>query len=146
MVYFYTSSEQLSKDFAFLVRSLGGTDTIVKKQGKYCKKGYKEYIECNNYYTHNLKFNNGFPFCSSKKHLSKVKQRQFGPIRRIVKIEYVGEQECQCIKVSSPDETYITNDLIVTHNTTSARIIAKLMNNSVGNPIELDCASRNRSR
>ena len=144
LVYFYTSSKQLSEDFAFLVRSLGGTDTIVKKQGKYCKKGHhKEYVKCNEYYVHNLKFNNNFPFCSSKKHLAKIKQRQFGPMRRIVKIEYVGEQECQCIKVSSPDETYITNDLIVTHNTTTARIIASMINEGKGIPIEMDCASHN---
>ena len=118
LVYFYTSSEQLSKDFAFLVRSLGGTDTVVKKKGKYRSKNSDEYIECNNYYTHNLKFNNGFPFCSSRKHLNKVKRRQFGPIRRIQSIEYVGEQECQCIVVESKDHTYITDNLTVTHNST----------------------------
>ena len=127
---FTTSSPKLSEDFAFLVRSLGGTDTIVEKPSGYKHKGYC--IQCHNHFNHYIKFDNDFEFCTSIKHK-----------KRIINIEYVGEEECQCIAVDSLDSTYMTNDLIVTHNTTSARIIANLINNGQGRPIEIDCASNN---
>lgn len=37
--------------------------------------------------------------------------------RAVIAVEYVGKKKCQCILVSSPEHTYLTNDLIVTHNT-----------------------------
>ena len=140
---FNTSSPQLSEDFAFLVRSLGGTDTVVRKEAKYCLKGSKEYKRCNDTYQHIIKFSNDILPFSSEKHKAKYKSPQNKAMRRIVNIEHIGEQECQCIKVDSIDETYMTNDLIVTHNTTSARIIAGMMNEHKGRPIEMDCASHN---
>lgn len=138
---FTTSSPKLSEDFAFLVRSLGGTDTIVEKPSGYKHNGY--YIQCHNHFNHYIKFDNDFEFCTSIKHKKRIKNKQNAPLRRIINIEYVGEEECQCIAVDSLDSTYMTNDLIVTHNTTSARIIANLINNSQGRPIEIDCASNN---
>ena len=138
---FTTSSPQLSKDFAFLVRSLGGTDTVIEKPSTYKKDGKS--IICENHFDHVIKFENDFQFCSSNKHMNKIKLKQNGPQRRIVNIEYVGEQQCQCIMVDSEDHTYMTNDLIVTHNTTTARIIANMINEGKSKPIELDCASHN---
>lgn len=138
---FTTSSPKLSEDFAFLVRSLGGTDTIVEKPSGYKHNGY--YIQCHNHFNHYIKFDNDFEFCASIKHKKRIKNKQNAPLRRIINIEYVGEEECQCIAVDSLDSTYMTNDLIVTHNTTSARIIANLINNGQGRPIEIDCASNN---
>ena len=38
--------------------------------------------------------------------------------RKIMLIEYVGKEECQCISVDSPNKLYLTNNCIVTHNTT----------------------------
>lgn len=138
---FTTSSPKLSEDFAFLVRSLGGTDTIIEKPSGYKHNGY--YIQCHNHFNHYIKFDNDFEFCTSIKHKKRIKNKQNAPLRRIINIEYVGEEECQCIAVDSLDSTYMTNDLIVTHNTTSARIIANLINNGQGRPIEIDCASNN---
>ena len=138
---FTTSSPQLSKDFAFLIRSLGGTDTVIEKPSTYKKDGKS--IICENHFDHVIKFENDFQFCSSNKHMNKIKLKQNGPQRRIVNIEYVGEQQCQCIMVDSEDHTYMTNDLIVTHNTTTARIIANMINEGKSKPIELDCASHN---
>lgn len=138
---FTTSSPKLSEDFAFLVRSLGGTDTIVEKPSGYKHNGY--YIQCHNHFNHYIKFDNDFEFCTSIKHKKRIKNKQNAPLRRIINIEYVGEEECQCIAVDSLDSTYMTNDLIVTHNTTSARIIANMINDGIGSPIEIDCASNN---
>lgn len=138
---FNTSSPRLSEDFAFLVRSLGGTDTVVKKSAGYRKDG--KYIKCNDTYQHTIKFANDIVPFSSEKHTKKYLKPQNEAQRKIINIEYVNEQECQCIKVSSYDHTYITNNVTVTHNTTSARIIANMINGGVGKPIEIDCASHN---
>lgn len=41
--------------------------------------------------------------------------------RRMAKIEYIGEEECQCIYIDDPSHLYVTDDYIVTHNTTLER-------------------------
>lgn len=138
---FNTSSEKLSNDFAFLVRSLGGTDTIVKKKAGYKKDGL--YRQCNDTFEHTIKFSNDILPFSSLKHSNKYIEPQNRAQRKIVDIEYVGEQECQCIMVASSDHTYITDNVTITHNTTSSRIIANTMNEGQAKPIELDCASHN---
>ena len=63
------------------------------------------------------------------------------PNRYIERITYIGEEECQCIYVEHIDHTYISDGLIPTHNTTLGRIIAKEVNDGLGEPIEVDAAS-----
>lgn len=36
----------------------------------------------------------------------------------ITNIEYTSDKECQCIMIDNPEHLYLTNDFIVTHNTT----------------------------
>lgn len=43
---------------------------------------------------------------------------------RIKSIEYVREDECQCIYIDSPKHLYITDDYIVTHNSVGALLMA----------------------
>lgn len=38
--------------------------------------------------------------------------------RFISEIEYIGEEECQCIYIDDESHLYITDDYIITHNTT----------------------------
>lgn len=63
--------------------------------------------------------------------------------RDIVSITYIDDEPCQCIMVDHPDHTYISDDFIPTHNTTTARIMADVLNNGEGEPIEIDAASHN---
>lgn len=108
-----TTSKQLANDVKFLVQSLGGTCKVKERQ---------------TYYTYNNKRNKGrksyrlfiktpFAIHSSKKHNEKYKKSKINPHRSIRKIEYVGEEECQCIYIDSKDHLYITDEFIVTHNT-----------------------------
>lgn len=110
----YISNKQTSDDFAFIVRSLGCIDIIT-------------YLEGKDIYEHYMITPKNREQCN----------------RYITHIEYINEQECQCIKVESGDHTFIINDMIVTHNTTTARIFANELNNHQGNIIELDAASNN---
>ena len=136
---FSTSSKQLSEDFAFLVRSLGIRDTICTKLPKYTYNG--EHRVGTTSYIHHLKIPNGLQFYTSAKHTARYKDRQQPPMRNIISIEYIGEEECQCIYVDHPDHTYISDGFIPTHNTTLSRIIAKSLNGNLNNVIEVDAAS-----
>lgn len=62
---------------------------------------------------------------------------------KLVKIVPLGIYECRCIYINHPDHTYITDNDVVTHNTTLGRIIAGELNNGQGSPIEIDAASNN---
>lgn len=60
---------------------------------------------------------------------------------RITDIDYIGKDTCTCIYVDAPEHTYITDNYIVTHNTTTARIIGNILNEGKGNIIEIDAAT-----
>jgi chaperonin GroEL (HSP60 family) len=106
---FSTVSEQLRDDFLFLCRSLGKSVydcTTERKEGdgSYSKSPIYRISElkgCN----HGLKIEN---ICPTGKFT-----------------------EMQCIKVSNPDSLYITDNFIVTHNTTTATILAEAFNRNV---------------
>lgn len=139
-VEYTTSSERLSDDFAFLVRSLGIRDTVCAAASSY-KDASGKRIDCGIAYTHHLKVPNGLKFYSSHKHSARYRDRQNDPIRNIVRIDYIGMEECQCIMIDHPDHTYISDGFIPTHNTTLARIVGNVLNKGQGEPIEIDAAS-----
>lgn len=119
-----TVSKQLSSDFSFLVRSLGCVDKVTVKNTHYTtKEGIK--IECKPAYRHFIKVPNSLIICSSEKHLSRLRKRQHEPMRKIASITEDGFEECQCIMVDSPDHTYITDNVTVTHNTLGAIALAE---------------------
>lgn len=122
---FSTSSENLSRDFAELVRSLGITDTV-KSRIPYYTDANGNRIECHINYRHHLKVPNGLLIAHSDKHLARIKDRECGErlSRRIRYVRYVGDVECQCIYVKAECHTYITDNHTLTHNTTIARAIS----------------------
>ena len=140
-VTFTTCSQQLSEDFAFLVRSLGIRDTISTSKSKYRKDG--EYIYTGTIcYDHHLKISNSLKFFTSDKHTKAWHPRMFEPMRNITNIEYVGDEECQCIMIDHPEHTYISDGFIPTHNTTLARIMANTINDgNMTNYLEIDAAT-----
>lgn len=140
-VSFTTCSDALSDEFAFLVRSLGIRDTVVDHPAKYRRADGKVVFTGRTAHDHNLKIPNDLEFCTSEKHLSRRTVRQNDPIRNIVSIEYVRDDECQCIMIDHPDHTYISDGFIPTHNTTTARAIGIALNGNSENIIEVDAAS-----
>ena len=137
-----TSSPQLSEDIAFLVRSLGCRDTISCSASGY-KNLEGKFVDCHDSYTHTIKVPNDMVICCSDKHLSRYKTRMYEPMHNIVSIECIGSMECQCIMVDHEDHTYISDNFIPTHNTTTARLFGKEVNNFKGHIIEIDAASHN---
>jgi hypothetical protein len=62
---------------------------------------------------------NGFKsFWMDAKAEKEIARTRYQPCRMIDSIEYLGDDDAQCIMVDHPSHTYVTNDFIVTHNST----------------------------
>jgi ATP-dependent Lon protease len=123
-----SASIQLCKDVKFLVESLGGQAYYSSGKSFYTYKGEK--LQEKDRHRLNITLPNGIiPFKMESKinlyNTTKNKAR-FLP-RYIKKIEYVGKKEAKCILIDHPDHLYITDDFIVTHNTSLGKSIAKAM-------------------
>ena len=112
-----TTSYQLMQDVKFLVHSLGGKANLsIKKNPKYIYNG--EVRTGRTAYRLFITFSNNInPFLLKRKADSFIKNTKYKITRGISKVEYVGESPCQCISTSNPTSLYLTDDLIVTHNT-----------------------------
>lgn len=117
-VQYFTASKKLAEDVALLVHSLGGYAKITTK-----KSGYKDckgkYIECRDCYTVNIQFSSKMePLFTVKRKQEKYIFKRNEIKRFISDIVYVGEEECQCIYIDDESHLYITDDYVITHNTT----------------------------
>ena len=120
-IIYTTTSEQLSQDVIDLVHSLGGyASHTIKTNCGYRKDG--EFIKCRDSHNVNIHFssNQPNPFWIKRK-ADRYKPRRKELSRFITNIEYIGEEECQCILIDSPCHLYITDDYIITHNTTAEK-------------------------
>lgn len=114
------SSKQLIEDATFIARSLGCLCKISEpKRASYVNKK-RERVICKYRYRLRITPPKGLDLF----HLSRKHEREINPKkknfveRRIVSVEYIGIKEMQCIKVSGKEGLFLTNDFIVTHNTT----------------------------
>ena len=107
---FNSSSEQLTKDTQFLIQSLGGTASISLRTAP-LKQGH------NLAYNVHIRLPLGMcPFLLPRKADYFHYTRHQKPLRGIKLIEFVGVEEVQCIRIKDPKGLYITDDFIVTHN------------------------------
>jgi hypothetical protein len=67
------------------------------------------------------------PFRLSRKVNAYRPAGKYEPHRSIVKIEYVGQDYAQCIMLDSENQLYVTDEYIVTHNTTIGAGTADLL-------------------
>jgi replicative DNA helicase len=114
---FASSSKKLRDDLVRLVMSLGGSATL----GKPKRKGYKskktgEFIQCRD--SHQTCIRLGDESIISSPRLRKnMKPRKYYPEPAIVSVEFDRDDEAQCIMVSHESHLYMTDNYIVTHNT-----------------------------
>lgn len=118
-----TISEMLANDVCELVHSLGGYASKNKRKAGYRKNG--EYIRCNDYYELIIQFNtdNKDVFCLERKNI-KYNPKRANIKRFITNIEYIGEEDCKCIYIDDESHLYITDNYIITHNTTLEKFFA----------------------
>lgn len=111
---YYTISPRLAKDVAELVRSLGGfCSRRIKETPRYYHKGELRFgSDC---YELRLRSPNFCPFSLTRKK-ERYKMKQKGGNKKIISVESIGFEKCQCITVSSKRNLYVTDDYIVTHN------------------------------
>lgn len=112
-----TASPQLAKDIIFLARSLGGSAKVTVRDGRYVDKNHKMHHVKPSHRIY-LSFTNGLIPVASEKHSAKWKKPEWMIRNTIRSVESIGEKECVCIMVDAPDELYVTDDFIVTHNST----------------------------
>jgi hypothetical protein len=117
-VSYSTSSKQLALDVQKLVRSLGGISKIGIKEPIYTYKGEKR-IGQTNYIVH-IRHTHSEEFLTLPKKRDRLLDRSTTRQKhlRVVSVEYVRDDVVQCIAVTHPSKLYVTDDYIVTHNTT----------------------------
>ncbi|MGL4519569.1 MAG: SNF2-related protein [Phocaeicola sp.] len=106
---FHTTSTKLAEGVKELVQSLGGVVIIRKYDRTHENKGVEYQVNIRTDF-------NPFLAVDYKKNAWSI-NKSFLTTRYIKSVEYIGEHEQQCIRVSSSDHLYLTNDFIVTHNT-----------------------------
>ena len=110
---FTSSSKRLVQDLIEIVQSLGGVATL----------NYKRTNIGTNAWTSTIKINHdNLVYMVKKDKIARLKPlTKYLPVRFFDTVEYVGEQECQCLTVE--DEHYLTDSYIVTHNTLQALMV-----------------------
>lgn len=107
-VEFYSSSRQLAYDVVELVQSLGGIAKIRMKKTTHLDS-----------YIVRVNLPRGLePFLLSRKKEKYKTSKVFS--RYITNIEPVDDAEAICISVDAPDNLYVTEHALVTHNTTTS--------------------------
>jgi replicative DNA helicase len=120
---FSTSSPELADQFMFLVNSLGGSCSVRERTPSYTHNGEKR----TGLTSYRIRVRHPAPrslFRLSRKSGKTVGLKKAIGKLPILSIEKVGREPTQCIKVSHPDELYITDGFVVTHNTALAQQVA----------------------
>jgi recombination protein RecA len=119
---FSSSSVVLSSDFVTLCRSLGIRCNTSSRKTKYSRPdGIK--VDGKTSYRTNLLMTDANTFVPFrlKRQLDRYSTNISSHKGRFIEsIRLVDRDECQCIAIGSTDKLYITDDYVVTHNTTMA--------------------------
>ena len=120
-IQYTTCSARLRDDVMFLVRSLGGVaywrcrPAVGRKPGL---AGGRPVAYRHDAYVLDIRLPEGLqPFRLGRKRSAYNERGGGRPMRFIEAIEPAGEIETVCIQVAAEDSLYVTDDLIVTHNT-----------------------------
>jgi len=118
-----TSSSILSNDIAEVVRSIGGIAKITSKIPSYTYKGEKKSGSIN--YNISIRYPEPTRLSKLARKLSRIPtDYQYKDLKlKIKSIKLIGSGECVCIMVDHPDHLYLTDNFVVTHNTTLAKIL-----------------------
>jgi phosphate starvation-inducible PhoH-like protein len=120
-IQYTTCSERLRDDVIFLVRSLGGVAYWRRRPALGRKPGLARGVPVK--YRHDafvldIRLPEGVqPFRLTRKRAVYDATGGGRPMRFVHEIEPMGETETVCIQVAAADSLYVTDDLIVTHNT-----------------------------
>lgn len=111
---FYSTSDLLADDVFYLVRSLGGIPTRLVKKTSCIHNGTRRVGADCHVITFSLKTFNPFNLARKAERWNATPR---GNGRWIDRIEKSGTAKTICLSVNSPDNSYVTEHFIVTHNT-----------------------------
>lgn len=116
-----TKNEELAKDLQEIIYRIGGICRIDKKD---------EYIL-------SIIYKNPEQLITNKEKI-KLLREKVSEYNEIIYIEYLGKLDCRCIYIDDEEHLYITDNYIVTHNTTLYNAIHyALFGHAIGNKINL---------
>ncbi len=120
-VQYSTTSAQLRDDVLFLVRSLGGVAYWRTRTAEGRSPGHangRDVSHRNDAFILDIRLPEGVrPFRLKRKAALYAEDGGGRPMRFITRIESVGREPTQCIRVAAEDALYVTDDFILTHNT-----------------------------
>lgn len=120
---FSTYSKQLALGCAELARSLGFIANI-KQYDRTDETSTKKYTYEIEYLVSVIGEDYSLLNLSTK-HKSKLKKKDIAYVKSITNIELIGKELSQCIMLDNPNHLYITNDFIVTHNTSTMKEVCE---------------------
>lgn len=132
---FNTSSPALARDVKYLVRSLGGIATSSSRVPTYQHNGekrkgllaYRVYPKlADRIFRHSYK---------ASREVSRTRSARL----KVISVVREGYEEMQCISVSHPDHLYVTDEFIVTHNTTLAMNLLDFLTQEYEEPGMMYC-------
>ncbi|MCG3134342.1 MAG: ATP-dependent RecD-like DNA helicase [Planctomycetes bacterium] len=122
---FSTTAPQLAHDVLFLVRSLGGTAHLARRQTYFTHRGERR-PGAPSFRLHICLPTHVLPFRLARKRAAYLPRTKYLPRRAMERVESVGVKRVQCIAVDAADQLYVTDDFIVTHNTFTVAAIARI--------------------
>lgn len=118
-VQFTSTSKLLADGVVHLVQSLGGIAWQSSKIPTYTHNDERR--KGKEAFTVSMRIPSKTNPFKLKRKAEKVKPKtKYQPVRFFTKIESIGLAEAQCISIDHPSHLYITDEFIVTHNTSSA--------------------------
>lgn len=136
LVSFNTVSENLANNVRELVLSLGGSVKINTKIPTYTHKGIKKIGR--KVYNLTISFSNNIvPFKLFRKVNRYHNRKKYVNQKFVKSINFSHEEEALCIKVSNPDELYVTRDYVLTHNTTLLTLFSNTAYNNGFNVLQI---------
>lgn len=122
---FTTISPRLADDVVFLVQSLGGVARRKTRTTAYTYRGERRAGQVSHLLSITLPSSIP-PFRLARKAALVIPRTKYPPRRFIDRVEQVGTSHAVCISIDHPQGLYLTKDCIVTHNTTTARMISSV--------------------
>ena len=140
VVEYSTSSPLLAVDIVFLIESLGGTATTTWREcPAYMHKGERRFGKPNARVI--VKLPAGIaPFRLTRKRDRYITRTKYQPCRYIVSVDLIGKKQAQCIAVDAPDNLYVSDRFVVTHNTHSLSFLLKQLIETHGEDAVAVCA------
>jgi len=135
-----TVSKQMATDIQEIIQSIGGIAKISVKTNCGYKKDNR-FIPCQDAYTVSIMYHTPKKLAklTRKKDLLPGENYQYKNRKlRIDKIEYIGKINSQCIMIDHDDHLYITDNYIVTHNTTLINALSFALYGSALSNIKLN--------